>query len=818
MFVGVGGGAARAQALKEKVLASARDSSTYDAVTQTAFLYGEASVSYGDVTLKADRIRYDFKNEEAEAFGTLDSTGAPVGQPQFIQGGHTIGADTIRYNFRSTKAFISEVRTTESQLFALAHLSKLQPNQEVHSKGGMLTTCDRPHPHYHFAVSRMMVIPDDQIITGPAIMKLGKVPVPLAVPFGFYPNKQNGAAGVLIPVWGASEQLGTFLLNGGFYTPLSEHADLSVTGDIYSKGSWGLRARSNYRTRYRYSGNLELSRNTLLNGIPETPGYSRQDNFFVRWNHTVDPRATVNDRFSASVNFGSSQNFTNTLNSSNLDYLSNTFQSNVQWSHVFPRSPFTTAVAMRHSQNSETGIYDFTLPALTLNMQRIYPALLLRSPTAVGPQWTERIGVSYALNFDNRLTVAEDQLYLGNGSYLRSRMRNGIRHSGAVNTSLKAGPFSINPELAFQDRMYFKYITKTYDPGADTLITDTLPGFRNLFDWRLGATVTTKLYGMYQFRGAGLRAIRHVITPSATVSYQPDFSTEITGPYGTNGATGSYSPYDIGIYGKPPSAASGLLNLGLIQSVEAKVRDGKAFREGKQATKKVRIIDFFGLNSSYDWMRDSLNWSPINASARTSLFDKININLNGVWDTYGTNTQGQRIEASAAETSGRWARLTFANIATGFEFRSGKYGVTAGAAPNDQQVVEETDPTRGAETDFNLPWRLAVNHTITVSRTWFAAEFLEATQQSILFNGDITVLKHWKLGFNSGYDIENGDWTPTTLNLYWDLHCWEFNASWIPNGFRQSISVRVNVKASILKDLKVDQRVPVGGGGGSILR
>jgi hypothetical protein len=302
------------------------------------------------------------------------------------------------------------------------------------------------------------------------------------------------------------------------------------------------------------------------------------------------------------------------------------------------------------------------------------------------------------------------------------------------------------------------------------------------------------------------------------VSYQPDFSTEITGPYGTNGATGSYSPYDIGIYGKPPSAASGLLNLGLIQSVEAKVRDGKAFREGKQATKKVRIIDFFGLNSSYDWMRDSLNWSPINASARTSLFDKININLNGVWDTYGTNTQGQRIEASAAETSGRWARLTFANIATGFEFRSGKYGVTAGAAPNDQQVVEETDPTRGAETDFNLPWRLAVNHTITVSRTWFAAEFLEATQQSILFNGDITVLKHWKLGFNSGYDIENGDWTPTTLNLYWDLHCWEFNASWIPNGFRQSISLRINVKASILKDLKVDQRVPVGGGGGSILR
>ncbi len=816
MLVGAG---ARAQGLTEKVTASARDSSTYDAASQTAFLYGAATVTYGAITLTADRIRYDFKNEEAEAFGTLDSTGTPTGMPEFREGDHVVHADTIRYNFRSTKAFIREVRTQEDQLYALAHLSKLQPNAEIHSKGGMLTTCDRPHPHYHFAVSRMMVIPDDKIVVGPAVMKFGKVPTPLAVPFAYYPTKEHGAAGVLIPTWGASETLGFYLLNGGFYVPISDHVDLSLTGDIYSKGSWGLRAQSRYRTRYRYTGNVDLTRSTLLQGVPETPGYSRQDNFFVRWNHAMDSRASLTDRFSASVNVGSSQAFTNTLNSSNVDYLSNTFQSNVQWSHSFPRSPFNTAVALRHSQNTKTGVFDITVPSLTLNMQRIYPGQLLREGKAAGPHWSDQIGVSYALNFDNRLTTTEEQLYLGNLSTLWGQMRNGVRQTGAVNSSLKAGPFTVNPEWQFTTRTYFDKLVKTYDTALDTVITDTVQGFYNTFDWRLGATVTTKLYGMYQFRGKGLRAIRHVITPSATVAYQPDFSTLVTGPYGTSGTEATYNPYALGIYGSPPATESGILNLGLIQSLEAKVRDGKARKAGEDKSKKVRLVDYFGLNTTYDWLKDSLNWSPIAGSLRTSILDKININSTAVWDTYGTDTLGQRIEAAARETSGRWARLTGFNVATGFEFRSKRYGTAVKQGnTNDQQVVEETDPAKGANVNFSLPWRVAVNHSYTISRVWREAEYTETTQNSLLFNGDLTVFKYWRLGFNSGYDIENGAWTPTTLNLYWDLHCWEFNASWIPNGFRQSISLRINVKASILRDLKVDQRVPVGGSGGRVLR
>jgi hypothetical protein len=479
---------------------------------------------------------------------------------------------------------------------------------------------------------------------------------------------------------------------------------------------------------------------------------------------------------------------------------------------------------MRHSQNTQTKVFEVTVPSLSLNMQRIYPGQLLRSEAATGPHWSDQIGVSYALNFDNRLTTTEEQIYLGNLNNLWGQMRNGVRQSGAVNTSLKAGPFSVNPEWNFTTRTYFEKLEKRYDPVADTVLTDTVNGFYNTLDWRLGATATTKLYGMYQFRGAGLRAIRHVITPSASVVYQPDQSTLETGPYGTGGAEATYNPYALGIYGSPPATESGIVNLGLIQSLEAKVREGRKARGDSldndgPTYKKVRLLDFVGVNAAYDWMRDSLNWSPISGSLRTSILDKVNINLTGLWDTYGTNASGQRIEASAQSTSGRWARLTGFNIATGFEFRSRKYGTpVVGAATNDQQVVEETDPAKGARSDFSLPWRVAVNHSYTASRTWREAEYDETTQNSLLFNGDLTVFTYWRLGFNSGYDIENGAWTPTTLNLYWDLHCWEFNASWIPNGFRQSISLRVNVKASILRDLKVDQRVPVGGAGGRVLR
>lgn len=799
------------QGLDAPVKYTARDSIRYDLREQKVYLFGAARVTYDDIELTAERIEYHFGPMEVRAFGSPDTAGKVAGLPVFSQGGHSFEADSVRYSFHTGKGYIREVRTSEAEAYVQARLSKRQASGEVHSRGGLLTTCDRPKPHYHFRTSRMIVVPDDKIVAGPAVMRVGRVPTFIAIPFALFPNKRGGTTGILLPTYGESAELGFFLLNGGYYVPLSERVDVQLTGDVYSKGSWGLKALTRYRTRYRYSGALDLSHNTLLNGLPEAPGFHRQRNFFVRWNHLVDPKASLTDRFSASVNLGTSGNFTNNFNSTTGDFLSNTFQSNIGWSRIWPGRPFNLGVNLRHAQNTLNRTFDITLPSVAFNVTRIFP--FQRRGLVGTPRWYEQIGLNYALNFDNRLSTTEDQLYGANLPNLFARMRNGIRHTAALNTSFKTRYFTLNPEVRITDRMYFDQLRRTLVDTGDTLytVTDTISRFAAPFEWSAGVTLTSKVYGMYQFRGGKVRAIRHVLTPSAGLSYRPDFSTRIEGPFGPGGATASYSPFDIGIYGKPAEGESGLLTLGLVQSLEAKVRKGKRTtpEEGEPETfNKVKLLDFVGITTSYDWLRDSLRWSPVNVSARTSLFNVVNVNFTSLWDPYATDTLGQRIERMQQALYGELARLTNLNAAVGFDLKSRRYGQSDDGG---SRVVEEADPQKGARTDFRIPWRLGVNYSYDLSRSYFGPRSQEIDRQSVLFNGDVTLFKHWKLGASSGYDLSAQEWTPTSLNLYWDLHCWEFNFNVIPMGLRKSFSFRINVKASILRDLKIEQRRPIGG-------
>jgi lipopolysaccharide assembly outer membrane protein LptD (OstA) len=810
-----------AQALESEVAYSARDSIRYDLGAQEVHLFGAATVTYEGVQLSAERIIFSFKNEEAHAFGAPDSTGAEQGKPRFTQEGHSFDADSIRYSFRSKTGLIRDVTTQEQETWVHARLSKRHPDGEVHSTGGMLTTCDRPRPHYHFRVGRMMVLPDDKIVTGPAFMKVGPVPTPLAVPFGLFPNKKGRSSGVLIPVWGNSDQLGYFLLNGGYYLPLSDHADLQLTGDIYSRGSWAARAQARYRTRYRYTGHLDISRSTQLNSDPEFPDFSRLNNFFVRWDHQVDSRASLTDRFSASVNVGTSQNFSNNFNSNLNDYLSNTFQSNIAWTHLWPGRPFNLSANLRHSQNTLNRTFDLTLPALTFNLQRILPVQLLR-PAGAAPRWYDQLSVNYTAYFENRLSTTEDRIALDNLAYLAGQMRNGVRHTANVGTTLKNRFFSLNPEFRATDRMYFSRLRKGLVTEGDSSFvrTDTVPTFGAPFEWSAGATLTSKLYFMYSYRSKRLRAIRHVMTPTASFNYRPDQSTEITGPYGPGGTQGSYSPWDTGIFGKPAAGRSSTLALGLINNVEAKVLDRKAPPDStgraEETYKKVKLLDFVGINTNYDLLADSLNWSPVNVSARTTLFNALNVNVTSLWDPYAVNGLGQRINTSEYAATGRLARMAYTNVALGFDLKSKRYGQPAGTARDDageRQVVEDSDPNKGARINFSMPWHLNVNYSYDVNRSYVGGAHQDTERQSVIFNGDVNILKHWKLGVSSGYDLTNEDWTPTTLNLYWDLHCWEFNFNIIPIGVRKSFMFRINVKASVLRDLKFEQRRPYGGAG-----
>lgn len=799
------------QDLQSEVKYGARDSMRYDMAKQTVYLFGAATVKYQDVELTADRILLDLGREEVQAFGTMDSAGIPTGFPVFTQGGQKVEADSIRYNFKTKEGIIREVRTSESQLYALAHLSKRHANGEIHSRGGSLTTCDRPHPHYRFAVSRMMVIPDDKIVMGPAVMKIGNVPTPLAVPFGFFPNHKNrGSAGILIPTWGSSDQFGIFLLNGGYYLPISDNFDEQLTADIYSRGSWGLRSVTRYKQRYRFGGSLDLQYSDKLNSIREYPDFSEQRTFFIRWNHLMDPKASLTDRFNASVNVGSSQNFTNNFNSSTLDYLSNTFQSNVNWSHLWPGKPYSLSVAARHSQNTINRTFDVTLPSLNFNVQRFFPGTWLHGAAIGKPKWYDQVGVTWSSIFDNRLSTTEDQLSMENLPNLLDRMRNGVRHTGTVSTSIKTRAFTLNPQINITDRTYFDGLRKQYDPNSSSVITDTVPGLRNVFDWSMGATATSKLYGMYAFHGGRLQAIRHVITPSASLTFLPGNDTRIFGPYGFGGSYGSYSPFDIGIYGQPSPNASGLVSLGLVQSVEAKVRSKTPDAKGDAQFTKLKLLDNLSINANYDLLKDSLRWSPVSMAARTRLLNFLDINLASTWDPYATDSLGRNVDRPTRTVDGSLAHLRGANLALGFELQSKRYGKSTAGSNSGDQVVAEADPDKGARINFSIPWHLRVNYSYSVARAYRVAEFTEQQTQSVLFSGDLNILKYWKLGFSSGYDMQAQEWTPTSLNLYWDLHCWEFNANVIPLGVRKSFTFRINVKASVLHDLKYELRRPFG--------
>jgi len=806
-------------ALKAPVVYDARDSVVYDVINKRVLLYGEAMVVYEEIKLEADYIEYGFSSNEVYAKGRIDTAGKEVGYPVFTEKSSSFDADTIRYNFITKKGLVNRVYTNEGENYVLSRVSKYHPNGQIHNFKGRFTTCNLPNPHYAFHFNRLIMIPDDKIVSGGAIMKFRKIPTPLALPFGFFPIENKEKAGVLIPTWGDADDLGFFLLNGGYYIPISKHVDTKFLGDIYTGGSWALRNFTNYKVRYRFTGDFNLDYNRQRRGDPEFPGFTRNTQFFVRWNHRQDPKARPDSRFSANVNLGSSNSFTNHLNSSQADFLTNTFQSNIQYSKSFSGKPYSLSVSARHNQNSRTKQYNFILPQLTFNLARVFlPLSFLRKSQTGSKKWFEKIGITYQGNFENRLTVNEEELAMDQFDRLRREFRNGIRHNVGASTSLKIWHFTFNPSFNYTDRWYFQTIQRNIDPLTLESRTDTLSGFWSANDWNLNGNLTTKLYGMYQFKGDRIRTIRHVITPTVGLSFRPGFPTQRYGFFGEGGSLASYSPFQNGIYGQPPATRSGRINFGLVNNLEMK---GVAKRDTTDGElRKMKLIDNLSLNSSYDMFRDSLRWSNINISGRTTLFRKININVNTSFSPYSYDNLGRTINKSMYTDRGKLMRFTNGSVAIGGSIQSRNRS-------SDRQTTNTQSTDRGSEeelefiednpeffVDWNVPWTLNFNYTLNANRTFFLQqeELVDSmiVSQSIMVNGDITLFKNWKLGINSGYDFVNKEPTTTTITLYWDLHCWEFQASVVPFGIRKSYQVHINVKASILQDLKLQRRGNLG--------
>ncbi len=778
---------------------SARDSIRVDLEKKHIILYGKGKVTYEAITVTAAYIMIDMETGSIVAAGT-DSAGKIIDRPNLEEDERETTADSIKYNFKSRKGWMYRVVTSEGEAFMYADAGKKDSSEVYFIKNGKYTTCDADHPHFYINVTRGKVIPDDKIVTGPAYLVIGDIPTPLALPFGYFPNKKGRKSGILLPAYGESPGLGFFLKDGGVYFGISDYFDLAVKGDIYSRGSFGVKTFSNYNRRYAYQGNLALGFSNFRNSYPEFPDFSKNQDFFIRWTHTQDPKRNPTVRFSANVNALSS-NY-NKFNSNNTnDYLSNTFQSNLAFTKTWKH--FNLNSGLSHSQNTTTRKVDLSLPRLSFSMNRQQPFSLLNRSGISRNKWYDKIGISYTGDFENRISIADSNFFKSN---LSDSMRYAFRHAVPLlaNFSFKKIPVVLTPAFTFNSLWYFRKTDKTYSSAEGGVVATESNEFNMVNHWNSSITGATKVYGMYSFNRGRVKAIRHVMNPTIGFSYRPDYEDPRFGYYGsyllpTTTAEQVYSHFEGGLFGSAPRGKSASLNFGLNNNLEMKLRPGKSDTTGKD--RKVVLIESFGFNGSYNYAVEAFNFSPLSLYARSRIWDKVDINLTGLIDPYKITESGFRYN-QLLWSDGNPGRLTAATATVGTGFSSKQKGKKGKPLRSSEEEYEYIQKNPGYYVDFNVPWNFRLAYNLVYSRPVHK----ETLNHTLTISGDFNLTDKWKIGGDSGYDLTQGDFTFTNISIYRDLHCWEMQFNWIPYGFRKSYTIDIRVKASVLQDLKLSRK------------
>lgn len=795
-------------ALKSKVEYTAEDSIRFDVDKKMIYLYGKATVKYEDIDLKAEYININSETQVISAWGLLDSLGKVVGKPVFTQNQTSFVADSMRYNYKTKRARISQVITQEGEGFIHGETIKKDANDNIFIRHGQYTTCNLEHPHFAINASKLKIIKNNKIVTGPAYLTIEDIPTPLAIPFGFFPNKKGRSSGIVIPTYGNSPSQGYYLKDGGYYFGINDHVDLTLLADIYSLGSYGVKAISQYNTRYKFNGAIDVgySKNVFgtrfFKDIPNS-GYQSQNNFFIRWRHAKDNKARPGTNFSANVNAGSA-NY-NSFNSQNPTLIvTNTFLSSIAYSVT--KSWGGLSLNLGHNQNTNTRDISITLPEGQFNINRFFP---FQRKIQVGTKkWYENIGVSANVNFRNQINTKDSTLL--RASTLR-KLQNGVQATIAASTQFKVLKyFTFSPAINVVNRTYFATVEKHFDNATQTLVVDTnffwqnIANIRNRSEFNVSGTLSTRLYGMYEFKRGKIAAIRHVITPQLNLTYKPDFNTQIFGYYGPNGTYGAYSPYEIGVYGQPSVGRQGLVGLSLGNNLEMKVRDKKDTTG--TGLKKVSVIDQLTIGSSYNIAADSLRWSVISISGRTTLFKKLGVNFSTTLDPYATVNK-VRINQSNWKVNHSLLRVTTANLALNMSLKpKDKSVVKKNLTPDEEEVLKKKNANPDLFVDFNLPYTLNISYNLNYNPNAAGTTLSPKFTQTLNFSGDVKITGKTKLGFSSGYDFINKQIAFTSLDIYRDLHCWELSANWIPFGFRKSYNINIRVKASVLQDLKLQRR------------
>ena len=815
-----------------------------------AYLYGNSSVDYTDFRVNAEEIRIEMDSSTVYASGIPDSLGKISGNPIFKDKSGEYESKLMKYNFKTQRGYITDVITEQQEGYLTGGIAKKMEDGSFYVQDGKYTTCDdHEHPHFYFQLTKAKVRPKKDVVTGPGYMVLMGIPLPLALPFGYFPFSEKYSSGVIFPSFGDDYNRGFYARDGGYYFAINDNVDLALRGEIYTKGSWGVSAHSTYVKRYKFRGTFDISYLTTITGDKGMPDYSKMKNFQVIWSHSQDQKANPNLSFSASVNFATSGYSRNDLNSYyNNNFTENTKSSTVNLTYRFPNSKWSVSATANIAQRSQDSTLAVSFPNLTVTMSQLAP--FKRKKAVGGEKWYEKIRMSYSGQFQNSLTAQQDVFFKKS---LIKDWKNGMKHYVPISATFSIFKYiNLSPSITLNDRMYTSKIRRQWDTQASREIQDTTYGFYNLFDFNMSVGFDTKVYGFYKplkFLGDKVQMIRHVMTPTISFGWNPDFGNPMWGAYdyyvytdqaGYNRRV-DYSYFSHGIVGVPSRGKSGSVSWGLANNLEMKVKSDA----DSTGVKKISLIENLSFNQSYNFAADSLRLSPLQANVLLRLMKNFNLNLNTTWDPYiyrldanGNYYKADRLRIS--EGKGLF-RLASAGTSFSYTFNNDTFKKKKNNNSNRNRDEEDDDDYDNEEDDaFNgrasadnrrrrggtppedknsedsdgyakweCPWSLSVNYSVSYGYGDFnydKMEFNGRWNQNLSLSGSIRPTKNWNFSFSASYDFDAKKLAYMNCSVSRDLHCFTMTASFVPVGPYKSYNFHIAVKSSLLKDLKYDKR------------
>lgn len=823
------------QPLDAPVIYESNDSTVFNQ-GGAATLYGSGKVNYQNIELAAEVIAMNLDSSTVHAYGIKDSLGVEKGKPVFKDGDTAYDTETIRYNFKSKKAGITEIVTQQGEGYVRGNKAKKGAEDEIFMEDGKYTTCDHEHPHFYMQMTKAKVRPKKNIVTGPAYLVVEDVPLPLAVPFFFFPFSDSYSSGFIMPTYMDDSSRGFGLANGGYYFAISDMMDLKLTGDIFTKGSWRLAADANYNKRYKFSGNVQADYQVTKTGDKGMPDYTVAKDFKIIWNHRQDAKASPNSTFSASVNFSTSSyersNINNLYNSQLLTQ--NTKTSSISYSRSFPDIGLTLSGTTNIAQTMRDSSIAVTLPDLNISLSRLFP--FKRKKAAGAERWYEKISVSYTGRLTNSIRTKDDQLFkTGLGGW-----DNAMNHNIPVSATFTLFKyFQLTPSVNYTERWYTRKVNQEYnmeDRRLDPLQNDTIGGFYRVSNYSASLGLSTKVYGMYKplFMKKKEIQIRHVVTPQVSLSGAPGFGKYWEEYTDYNGMTQYYSPYANQPFGVPSREGSGMVNFSIANNLEMKYYDAK-----KDTVKKVSLIDDLSANMSYNMTAKERPWGDLGLNLRLKLTKNYTFNMAASFATYAYtfDKNGNVVTGNRTEWSyGRFGRFQGYGSSFNYTFNNDSWKKWFGPKEEEDKDKNKTDDEDDEELDdaegdekktkkvekaqadadgyqvFKMPWSLSFSYSFNIREdrskpiNRYSMRYPYTYTHNINANGNIKISNNWSLSFNSGYDFQAKEVTQTSCTISRDLHCFNLSASLSPFGRWKYYNVTIRANASILQDLKYEQR------------